>query len=92
MQETQEVGSILGSKRFPREENGNPLQYPCLENSMDGGTWWARVHRFKESDTTEHTQTHTDMLSLVVSVCVNVCVLKHVGIHICQQNLRYYQK
>ena len=56
--DSREVGSILGSERFPREENGNPLQYPCLENSMDGGTWWARVHRVTESDTTEHTHTH----------------------------------
>ena len=27
-----------------REGNGNPLQYPCLENHMDGGAWWAAVH------------------------------------------------
>ena len=26
------------------EGNGNPLQYSCLENSMDGGAWWAAVH------------------------------------------------
>ena len=26
------------------EGNGNPLQYPCLENPMDGGAWWAAVH------------------------------------------------
>ena len=26
------------------EENGNPLQYSCLENPMDGGAWWAAVH------------------------------------------------
>ena len=26
------------------EGNGTPLQYPCLENPMDGGTWWAAVH------------------------------------------------
>ena len=26
------------------EENGNPLQYTCLENSMDGGAWWVTVH------------------------------------------------
>ena len=26
------------------EENDNPLQYPCLENSMDRGAWWATVH------------------------------------------------
>ena len=29
----------------PGEGNGNPLQYSCLENPMDGGTWWATVHR-----------------------------------------------
>ena len=27
-----------------REGNGNPLQYSCLENPMDGGAWWAAVH------------------------------------------------
>ena len=32
-------GSILGSGRSPGEENGNPLQYSCLENPLDGGAW-----------------------------------------------------
>ena len=32
-------GSIPGSGRSPREGNGNPLQYSCLENPMDGATW-----------------------------------------------------
>ena len=32
-----DVGLILGSERCPREENGNPLQYSCLENAMDSG-------------------------------------------------------
>ena len=32
-------GSIPGSGRSPAEENGNPLQYFCLENPMDGGAW-----------------------------------------------------
>ena len=32
-----DVGSIPGSGRSPGEGNGNPLQYPCLENSMDRG-------------------------------------------------------
>ena len=46
------VGSILGSGRSPGERNGDPLQYSCLENSMDRGAWWATVHRVtKESDT-----------------------------------------
>ena len=34
-----DLGSIPGSGRFPREGNGNPLQYSCLENSMDEGAW-----------------------------------------------------
>ena len=32
-------GSIPGLGRSPGEENGNPLQYSCLENPMDRGTW-----------------------------------------------------
>ena len=34
---------ISGSGRSPVEGNGNPLQYSCLENPMDGGAWWATV-------------------------------------------------
>ena len=34
-------GLILGSERLPREGNGNPLQYSCLENSTDRRAWWA---------------------------------------------------
>ena len=41
-QETR-VDSISGSGRSPGEENGNPLQYFCLENPMDRGAWWAIV-------------------------------------------------
>ena len=41
MQETQ-VGS-LGWEDSPGEGHGNPLQYSCLENSMDRGAWWATV-------------------------------------------------
>ena len=37
-------GSIPGSGRSPGEGNVNPLQYPCLENSMARGAWWATVH------------------------------------------------
>ena len=35
---------ISGPGKSPEEGNGNPLQYPCLENPMDGGAWWAAVH------------------------------------------------
>ena len=34
-----DVGLISGSGKSPVEGNGNPLQYSCLENSMDGGAW-----------------------------------------------------
>ena len=35
----------------PEGEHGNPLQYPCLENPMDRGAWWATVPRVAESQT-----------------------------------------
>ena len=44
-------GSIPGLGRSPGEGNGNPLQYSCLENSMDGGAWWATVHGVTKSRT-----------------------------------------
>ena len=34
-----DLGSIPGLGRSPGEGNGNPLQYSCLENAMDGGAW-----------------------------------------------------
>ena len=40
----EDVGSIPGSVRSPGEGNGNPLQYSCLENSMDREAWQATVH------------------------------------------------
>ena len=46
-----DLGSIPGSGRSPGEGNGNPLQYSCLENHMDRGTWWATVHRVARSRT-----------------------------------------
>ena len=41
------VGLIPGSGRSFGVGNGNLLQYSCLENSMDGGAWWATVHSDK---------------------------------------------
>ena len=38
-----------GSGRFPGGGHGDPLQYSCLENSMDSGAWWAMVHRVTKS-------------------------------------------
>ena len=46
-----DLGSIPGSGRSSGEGNGNPLQYSCLENPMDGGAWWAAVHGVTKSRT-----------------------------------------
>ena len=50
-----EEGSIPGLRKSPGRRHGNPLQYSCLENSMDRGAWWTRVHAVAELDTTEVT-------------------------------------
>ena len=46
---TGNAGLIPGSGRSPGVENGNPLQYSCLENSMDRGAWRARVHGISQA-------------------------------------------
>ena len=46
-----DLGLIPGSGRSPGEGHGNPLQYSCLENPMDRGTWWATVHGVAKSQT-----------------------------------------
>ena len=46
-----DLSSIPGWGRYPGEENGNPLQYSCLENSMDRGTQQATVHGIAKSGT-----------------------------------------
>ena len=46
-----DTGSVPGLERFPGGENGNPLQYSCLENFMDRGAQQATVHRVAESHT-----------------------------------------
>ena len=46
-----DLGLVPGLGRSSGEENGNPLQYSCLENPMDRGTWQATVHGVsQESD------------------------------------------
>ena len=73
--DTKVTGLIPGLGRSPGEGNGNPLQYSCLENSLDRGAWWVTVHGVTESDMTEqlthicmdvhtcmHTYTHTQII------------------------------
>ena len=47
----EDLDSILGQGRSPGEGNGNPLQYSCLENPMDGGAWQAAAHGVTKSRT-----------------------------------------
>ena len=57
--EAGDTSSIPRLGRSHGEGNGNPLQYSCLENSMDRGAWWATIHGItEESDTTEQLRTH----------------------------------
>ena len=44
-----DLGSIPGLGRSPGEGSGNTLQYSCLENPMDRGIWWAKVHGVAKS-------------------------------------------
>ena len=46
-----DTGSIPGSGRSPGEGNGNPLQYCCLEESMERGAWWAIIPRVTKRQT-----------------------------------------
>ena len=56
-----DLGLIPGSGRSSGEGNGNPLQYSCLENPMDGGAWRATVHRVEKSGTRLRDFTFTQM-------------------------------
>ena len=46
------------------EGNGNPLQYSCLENPVDRGTWWATVHGVTRVRKTEQLSTHACTLGI----------------------------
>ena len=54
--DTEDAGLIPWSGRSPREGNGNPLQYSCLENSMNKGARGLQSMGSQESDTTEATE------------------------------------
>ena len=68
--DTRDVGSTPGSERTPGGGNGNPLQYSCLENSMDREAWQATVCGVVKSWTEWSAHTHTPLLYNVVLVSV----------------------
>ena len=73
-----DVGLIPGTGRSPGVENGNPLQYSCLEHSMDSGASWASPWGCYESDTTEHALLL--LLLLTLSGAVRMRVRNFAGI------------
>ena len=69
---TGDLGWIPGSGRSPGKGNGNPLQYSCLENPMDGGAWWATVHGVAKSRTPQQLHFHFQFSSVTQS-CPTLC-------------------
>ena len=69
-----EMGFYPGLGRPPGGGHGNPLQYSCLENPMDRGTWQATVHSVTELDMTERLNTYVQ-----VPGCAILKILSLVG-------------
>ena len=67
-----DAGLIPGWGRSPGGGNGNPLQYSCLENSMDRGAWWTVVPGVTKSQT---------QLSVHMHVCVHTHTHTHTHTH-----------
>ena len=93
-------GVVPGSGRSPGEGNGTPLQYSHLENSMEGGAWWATVHRSQRVGhdwATKHTHTRVHVYvcmcrgSLGGSV-MKRCRFRRHGFHPCVRNIRWMRK
>ena len=61
-----DLGMIPGSGRSPGEGNGYPLQYSCLENSMDRGAWWLNFTNFQRNTNQNQNEisSHTCLLSI----------------------------
>ena len=72
--------SIPGLGRSPGEGNGYPLQYFCLENSMDGGAWWATVHGVVNSQTWLSDGTAT---TYTLCVCMCARARAHMNTSVC---------
>ena len=64
---------VLGSGISPGEGNGYPLQYSCLENSVDRGAWWAIVHGVTKNQTHPSTHEHIESSDFILYVSVTPC-------------------
>ena len=81
-----DLGSIPESGRCPGEGNGNPLQYSCLENPMEGGAWQATVHGVAKSRTplsnfTSHTSLQSTQVQTIVHILSNSRAIKTLNIY-----------
>ena len=78
------MGSMLGSGRYPGGGHGNLLQYSCLENPMDRGTWQATVHGVTKSWTrvrqlSMHACTHATFKSSEdTGLCLSLTLIQNV--------------
>ena len=76
---TGDTGSISGSGRSPGRGHENPLQYSCLENSMDSGAWRTTVHSVAKSQTplkqlSTCTHTHASQNSVLLYCLFNISI------------------
>ena len=78
-----DLGSIPRSGRSPGGGNGNPLQYPCLENPIDRGAWQATVHGVTRVRYNLATKPPPRLIKCFIRVGVSIetCILSHVKQH-----------
>ena len=69
-------GLIPGSGRSPEEGNGYPLQDSCLENPMDGGAWWTKVHGVSKNRPSDF------MLTIPLCICTAASLSIHLSVDI----------
>ena len=78
-----DTGLIPGSGRTPGEGNGNPLQCSCLENSRDGGAWWAAVCGVSQSQTRLKRLSSSMGTITSRSLCERVCMHVRSSLTLC---------
>ena len=67
-----DTGSIPGSGRSSGEGNGSPLQYSCLENSMDRRAWWCTVHGVAKNQTRHRDFKYFLKIKVVINIFENI--------------------
>ena len=76
-----DLGSVPGLRRSPGGRNGNPLQYSCLENPMDRGTWQAADHGIAQSWTQLSIHTHMHIYPGTGTVAITMSESRTESVH-----------